>query len=146
MAGAADHQGLAPSPCHFRRPRWLRPSRPVEVGEPAHVMHRDAVGTLADLAPVRQKPGDQLLVADDAGHQDTIGDDGVLLPSQWNTTEPCVTSGFLPLRSIVASKHLRGPCGVVMVAACLRAIFDTVERCLLARVFSSEVSMTQCSR
>ena len=56
------------------------------------------------------------------------------------------TSGFLPLRSTLASKHLRGPYGVSMVAAYLRAIFDTDERCLLARVFSIEVSMTQSSR
>lgn len=56
------------------------------------------------------------------------------------------TSGFLPLRSIRASKHLRDPDGVAIVAAYLRAIFDTDERYLLARVFSSEVSMTQCSR
>lgn len=56
------------------------------------------------------------------------------------------TSGFLPLRSIVASKHLRGPYGVATVAVYLRAIFVTDERCLLAKVFSSEVSMTQCSR
>jgi hypothetical protein len=33
-----------------------------------------------------------------------------------------------------------------MVALYLRAIFDTDERCLLASVLSSEVSMTQCSR
>lgn len=56
------------------------------------------------------------------------------------------TSGFLPLRSTLASIHLRGPCGVSMTALNLRAIFDTVERCLFARVLSSEVSMTQCSR
>jgi hypothetical protein len=35
---------------------------------------------------------------------------------------------------------------VLMVAAYLLAIFDTDERCLLAKVLSSEVSMTQCSR
>jgi len=38
------------------------------------------------------------------------------------------TSGFLPLRTTLAWKHLRGPCGVSMVAWCLRAIFVTVER------------------
>jgi hypothetical protein len=56
------------------------------------------------------------------------------------------TSGFLPLRSTLASRHLRGPCGVSTVVLYFRAIFDTDERCLFARVFSSEVSMTQCSR
>ena len=39
-----------------------------------------------------------------------------------------VTSGFLPGRSTVAWKQTRGPCGVVMVARCLRAIAVTVER------------------
>ncbi|MEN3263935.1 MAG: hypothetical protein V7646_829 [Pseudonocardia sp.] len=56
------------------------------------------------------------------------------------------TSGYLPLRSTLASRHLRSPCGVSMVALYLRAIFDTDERCLFASVLSSEVSMTQCSR
>ena len=45
-----------------------------------------------------------------------------------------VTSGFLPGRSAVAWKQTRGPCGVVMVARCLRAIAVTVERCLAGRV------------
>jgi hypothetical protein len=35
------------------------------------------------------------------------------------------TSGFLPSRWVRASKHLRGPCGVAMVAMCLRAIWFT---------------------
>ncbi|MGW1784023.1 hypothetical protein ACWCQQ_33685 [Streptomyces sp. NPDC002143] len=55
------------------------------------------------------------------------------------------TSGFLPVRSTRASKHLRSPSGVSMVAAYLRAIFDTDERCLLASVISIEVSMPHCS-
>jgi len=33
-----------------------------------------------------------------------------------------------------------------MVAAYLRAIFDTVESCLPVSVLSSEVAITQCSR
>ena len=57
-----------------------------------------------------------------------------------------VTSGFLPGCSTVAWKQTRGPCGVVMVARCLRAIAVTVERCLAASVLSSEVSAAQRSR
>src|SRR5688572_9927371 len=55
-------------------------------------------------------------------------------------------SGFLLSRTMLASKHTRGPCGVAILALCLAAIFDTVERCLLARVLSIDVSMTQRSR
>ena len=40
------------------------------------------------------------------------------------------TSGFLPARSTVASKQVRGPCGVAILAWYLRAIFVTVERVL----------------
>jgi hypothetical protein len=56
------------------------------------------------------------------------------------------TSGCLPSRSIRASKQVRSPCGVWILALCLAAIFDTDERCLPARVLSIEVSMTQHSR
>jgi hypothetical protein len=42
--------------------------------------------------------------------------------------------------------HLRGPCGVSMVAAYLPAIFDTDESYLPANVLSIEVSITECSR
>ena len=56
------------------------------------------------------------------------------------------TSAGLSLRSILASKHLRGPCGVRVLALCLVAIFVTVESCLAARVFSIEVFMTHSSR
>ena len=57
-----------------------------------------------------------------------------------------VTSGFLPVRSTTAWKHLRGPYGVVMVALWRAAILDTVESCLQAKVFSSEVAMTHSTR
>ena len=145
MAGAADHQGLAPPPGHLLRPRGLRPSRPVQVRESSDVVHRDAVRVLAELTPVRQEPGDQLLVADDARDQDPVGDDRVLLPSQRNTAEPC--DQWLPAVAFDPGfQALSGPVRVPAAALNVRAIFDTDERCLLARVFSSEVSMTQCSR
>ena len=57
------------------------------------------------------------------------------------------TSGFLlPLRATVASKQVRGPCGVSMVALKMRPIFAAVEPCLPARVLSMELSMTQRRR
>src|ERR1019366_2314545 len=56
------------------------------------------------------------------------------------------TCGFLPGRSTLASKHLRGPCGVRMVVLYLRAIFDTVESCLAASVLSIEVLAAHSSR
>ena len=46
------------------------------------------------------------------------------------------TSGFLPAAFDPGFEALRGPCGVSMVALYLRAIFDTDERCLPARVLS----------
>jgi hypothetical protein len=45
-----------------------------------------------------------------------------------------------------ASKQVRGQCGAWILALYLAAIFDTVERCLPARVLNMEVSMTQRSR
>jgi len=56
------------------------------------------------------------------------------------------TSGFLPGRSVRASKQVRDPCVVTMMALYLRAIFVTVERCLAASVLSIEVSDAQRSR
>ena len=56
------------------------------------------------------------------------------------------TSGCLPSRSTRASKHVRIPSGVSILALYFLAIFDTDELCLAARVLSMEVSMTQFSR
>ena len=56
------------------------------------------------------------------------------------------TSGFLPGRSVRASKQVRGPCGVMIVALYLRAILVTVERCLAASVLSREASAAHRSR
>ena len=50
------------------------------------------------------------------------------------------TRSGLPSRWILASKQVRSPCGVSMVAWYLAAIFDTVDWCLAARVFSIDVS------
>jgi hypothetical protein len=72
--------------------------------------------------------------------------DRVLLPFERNATERCDQWFPAPPRSILTCMHLYGPWGVWMVAAYLRAIFDTEESYLPASVFSSEVTMTQCSR
>ena len=44
------------------------------------------------------------------------------------------TRSGLPLRWILASKHLRGPYRVWILAWCLVAILDTVDWCLAGRV------------
>ena len=85
---------------------------------------------------------------------DTSGDGGS--PASWPSPAPerhgdrrmpWSTNGVLPSpRSTTTCMHARGPCGVWIVAAYLRAIFVTVESCLPASVLSSEVSITQRSR
>ena len=69
----------------------------------------------------------------------------LLLPFEGDATD-LATSDGLPARSTLAWKHTRGPCGVAMVAWCLRAIAVTVARCLPASVLSMEVNMTHCRR
>ena len=62
MAFQADHKGLAPPFRHDRRPRGpARLAELAEVGEFPDVMHFHVPGALADLAPVREEPGNQLL-------------------------------------------------------------------------------------
>ena len=58
VAGRADDKGLAPPPCHQFRPRGLWLSRLAEVGEFADLVHVHLARVPADLAPVRQEPGD----------------------------------------------------------------------------------------
>ena len=45
----------------------------------------------------------------------------------------------LPLRWILASRQVRSPYRVWIFAVCLAAIFDTVDWCLAARLFRSDV-------
>ena len=62
VAVKADHKGLAAPFLHDRRPCGpARLTELAEVGEFPDVMHFHVPGALADLAPVRQEPGDQLL-------------------------------------------------------------------------------------
>jgi hypothetical protein len=61
VAGAADHEGLAPPPDHDSHPLglvWL--SRPAEVSELADLVHLHLARVSADLAPSRQESADQL--------------------------------------------------------------------------------------
>jgi hypothetical protein len=80
MARRADHEGLAPSACHQLRPfgPWL--SRLAEIGELSDLMDAHLARVPADLAPVRQEPGNQLLMADDARDRETVGEDRVPSP------------------------------------------------------------------
>ena len=54
------------------------------------------------------------------------------------------TRSGLPSRWTLASKHVRSPYGVSILALYLVAIFDTVDWCLAARVFSIDVRACQC--
>src|SRR6266498_3053727 len=74
-----------------------------------------------------------------------VGEDRFLLPFQGYATEPD-DQCFLFARLTVASKQVRSPFGVAVLALYLVAIFVTVERCLAASVLSIEVLATHCSR
>src|SRR5512133_2838742 len=55
------------------------------------------------------------------------------------------TSGFLPpVRSFVASKHVRSPYGVSTLALYFAAVLHTVERCLPGRVGCTARSRIPC--
>ena len=54
------------------------------------------------------------------------------------------TRSGLPLRWTLASKHLRSPYRVWILASCLAAILATVDWCLAARVLSIDVRAYQC--
>ena len=146
MAGGADHKGLASPFDHDAVPRGLGWSGSCKVGELADVMNDHLAGLLAELAPAPQEPGDQLGARVGDPFREAVVDDRRLLPLS-GIPPNRATSGFLCApRPTLTSKHLRSPYGVSTLALCLAAIFDTVERCLLANVFSIEVSMTQRSR
>ena len=147
VAGSADHEGLASPLGHELRPRGLWPSRLGEVGELADLVHLH-LGPCARTArsgPRRSRWISSLLRRVRRGGE-AVDEDRLLLPFERDPAEPWRPAASCPARSTLASKQVRGPCGVAMVALYLRAIFDTVEWCLAARVLSIEVSMTQCSR
>ena len=141
---AADHEGFASHSGHELRPFRLWSPRGCEFGEFADVVHLHFGPLLAELAPTREESTISSLAFAPGAVRGWLAvvEDRLLLPFQWDPAEPW-TSGFLPLRSTLAWKQLRGPCGVSMVALYFRAIFVTVERCFAARVLSIEVSMAQ---
>ena len=145
MAGGADHKGFASPVRHCLGPLGLERSGYAEVGQLANVVDLHVVRLLAYLARIREESGDELLLRIVDPDRLTVSDRRDFC--RWSGIPPNrATSGCLPLRSTRASKQVRSPCGVWILALCLTAIFDTDERCLPARVLSIEVSMTQRSR
>jgi hypothetical protein len=146
VAGFANHEGLASPSCHDLRPFGLWLFELVEVGELANLVHAHLLWFSADLALSREEPVDQLFAAGFARR----GTRSVKIAVRCRLSgmPPNVaTNGCFPSpRSTTACMHARGPCGVSIVAAYLRATFVTVESCLRASVLSSEVSVTQRSR
>jgi len=132
VATAADHKGFA-----VRAGHEICPRGPVGPGFARSVSLADVVDFhLVDmpacLASPGEESGDQFLALGIDRGQLTVGDDRLLFcRSGIPPNRP--TSGFLPVRSTRASKHLRGRAASSVVAEYLRAIFDTDERCLFAR-------------
>src|SRR5215218_10811476 len=88
MACPADHEGLASPFGHELRPGRLWPSRLNEVSEPADLVDFHLGRLLAQLAPARLEPADQLLAAGDGQGGCAVVDDRCLLPCQRDATEP----------------------------------------------------------
>jgi len=82
VAGAADHEGLAPPFRHDLSPRWLWSSPLGEVGKSADVVHLHLGLLLAELTAARPDPGDELpaLTAGRAGDSEAVDQDRLLLP------------------------------------------------------------------
>ena len=100
-----------------------------EVGELADVvdLHLVRAARRARICPCRSRVTSSLRVGGRAGRRSV--EDRVLLPFERDAAEPC--DQWLPACAFdLAWKHVRGPCGVSIVALYLRAIFVTDERCL----------------
>ena len=82
MAVPADHKGLSAGLGHDCGPGGLRLSGPLEVGEPANVVHLDVACSLAELTSSLQQSVDQLPVGIDGAGGPAVGEDRVLLPLQ----------------------------------------------------------------
>ena len=144
MAGRADHEGLPAHPGHDLCPRGLWSPRLPEVGEFPDLVNFHRRLLLAPLAAASLEPGDQPLRRG-AGTGERSSMTAFLCRLRGMPPNLAIR-GFLPGHSTLASKHVRGPCGVLIVALYLRAIFDTVESCLAASVLSIEVLATNSSR
>jgi hypothetical protein len=127
VAGGAGHEGLPAHGGHELGPRGLWPSRPGEVGEFADLVDFHPGTLVAPLAPPGAEPDDQLPAAGGRGGL-AVGEDRLSLPFERDAAEPG-DQWFLPARSTLASKQVRSPCGVTVLALYLRAIFVTVEPC-----------------
>jgi hypothetical protein len=79
VAVGADHKGLPASFGHELIPCGLRLSRSFEIGEFADMVDVHRAGLLAQLAPSRLKPGDQLFSADGDRAWGAVGQDRVFL-------------------------------------------------------------------
>src|SRR5688572_439299 len=85
----ADHEGLAPLPDHEGRPRGLAWSWRPEPSELGDLMDNHRAVLLAELAPARAEPVDQLLAG--CGHRDRngVGDEPVVVSQERYPAEPC---------------------------------------------------------
>ena len=88
VAGGADHEGFAPPVRHGLRPLGLERSGYAEVGELADVVDLHLAGLLADLAGIREEPGDELLVRIVNPDRLAVGDRRRFLPPEWYAAEP----------------------------------------------------------
>ena len=79
------------------------------------MVHLDGVRAGAELASALEQPCDQLLVGVERPVRLTVDQDRRLLPLE-RIPPNRATSGFLLSRTMLASKHVRGPYGVTILA------------------------------
>ena len=116
MAGRADHEGLAPFCCHEPGLCWLAVAGACEVAQPGDVVHLHLAAVLAQLAPVPQEPGNDLLAGVNLPARGAVGDDRGFLPFEGNAAEPCDQGFPVPLADTDGLEAGSGPCGVSMTA------------------------------
>ena len=133
VAGAADHEGLAAHLGHLLRPRGLAWPGSPEAGELADLVDDHLGRVAAQLAPPGVEPVKQFL----AGCGGPAGTRSMSTASFFCTRgipPNLATRSGLPSRPILASKQVRGPCGVLIFALYLAAIFVTVDWYFAGRV------------
>ena len=88
VAGAADHEGLAPLLGHESRPHRSVCTGLTETGQGPDLVHDHLGRFLAQLAPPSQEPGDQLLSR--VGHRfgGAVDKDSIPLPYERYPAEP----------------------------------------------------------
>ena len=145
MAGGADHKGLAPPVCHRLHPFELRLPGRIERCEVADLVTAPSPFVRRARPPRWSR---RISSLPRAGSRTGGRSVRTAFFCRLSGIPPNVaTSGLRPsARSTRTCMHLRGPCGVSIVAACLRAIFETDEPFFQASVLSSEVDVSQCSR